>query len=389
MILGLGFLILVGFFMGKLGGRLHFPKVTGYLVAGILVGPSCLNLLSPEILDASGWLNNFALALIAFGIGSQFTLHNLRRLGKGIFLIALLEALGAFVVVVLAMSLLFKQSMAVSLLFGAISAATAPAATIMVIRELKAKGIFTDTLLATVAIDDPICVILFGVVGGFAAVLSQGQAFSFFTTVLKPIGEIAAAVALGAAIGFAVVYLARKVKSEQDLQLVTLGLVLLAAGLALAWNLSNLLVCMALGSVVGNYSRRRELVFRSLQGIENPLYLIFFVLSGASLKLEILARVGLLGVGYVVFRVMGKMLGAYLGASITKAPEVVRKYLGLGLVPQAGVALGLSLLVREQFPQIGQSIATVIVAATVIYELVGPVVAKYAITRSGEVGAAE
>ena len=327
--------------------------------------------------------------LIAFGIGSQFTLHNLRRLGKGIFLIALLEALGAFVVVVLAMSLLFKQSMAVSLLFGGISAATAPAATIMVIRELKAKGIFTDTLLATVAIDDPICVILFGVVGGFAAVLSQGQAFSFFTTVLKPIGEIAAAVALGAAIGFAVVYLARKVKSEQDLQLVTLGLVLLAAGLALAWNLSNLLVCMALGSVVGNYSRRRELVFRSLQGIENPLYLIFFVLSGASLKLEILARVGLLGVGYVVFRVMGKMLGAYLGASITKAPEVVRKYLGLGLVPQAGVALGLSLLVREQFPQIGQSIATVIVAATVIYELVGPVVAKYAITRSGEVGAAE
>ena len=210
----------------------------------------------------------------------------------------------------------------------------------------------------------------------------------FLTTVLKPV-EIAAAVALGAAIGFAVVYLARKVKSEQDLQLVTLGLVLLAAGLALAWNLSNLLVCMALGSVVGNYSRRRELVFRSLQGIENPLYLIFFVLSGASLKLEILARVGLLGVGYVVFRVMGKMLGAYLGASITKAPEVVRKYLGLGLVPQAGVALGLSLLVREQFPQIGQSIATVIVAATVIYELVGPVVAKYAITRSGEVGAAE
>lgn len=389
LIFDLGFLLLIGFFIGKAAGLLHFPAVTGYLVAGILVGPSCLNLLSPQMQEASVWLSHAALALIAFSIGSQFTRHNIKRLGKGIFLIATLEAIGGFLLVFLAMLFIFKQSLAVSLLFGSIAAATAPAATIMVIRELEAKGIFTDTLLAVVAIDDPICVILFGVAAGFSTVLVKGQSFSVMNTLARPLGEILAAIILGVGIGLLLIYLTKKIKRELDLQVLTFGFILLAAGLALVWNLSPLLVCMATGSTVGNLSRRRELVFRSLRGLETPIYVLFFTLSGASLQLGMLKQVGLLGLGYVVFRVIGKALGAYIGASVTDAPEVVRKYLGLGLVPQAGVALGLSLLVRQQFPDIGKVIATAVIAATVIYELIGPLCAKIAITRSGEVGKAE
>lgn len=389
LIFDLGFLLLAGFFIGKAAGLLKFPAVTGYLVAGIIVGPSCLNLLSPQMQEASVWLSHAALALIAFTIGSQFTRHNIKRLGRGIFLIATLEAIGGFLFVLLAMLFIFKQTLAVSLLFGAIAAATAPAATIMVIKELEAKGIFTDTLLAVVAIDDPICVILFGVAGGFAAVLAKGESFSFINTLVRPLGEIVAAIILGAVIGLFLIYLTKKVKRELDLQVLSLGAILVASGLALTWNLSPLLVAMSTGSTVGNLSRRRELVFRSLRGLETPIYVLFFTISGASLQLALLKQVGLLGLGYVVFRVIGKALGAYIGATITDAPQVVKKYLGLGLVPQAGVALGLSLLVRQQFPNIGQIIATAVIAATVIYELIGPLCAKIAITRAGEVGKAE
>ena len=389
LIFDLGFLLLAGFFIGKAAGLLHFPAVTGYLVAGIIIGPSALNLLSPQMLETSVWLSHAALALIAFAIGSQFTRHNIKRLGNGIFLIAILEALGGFLLVFLAMIFIFKQNLAVSLLFGSIAAATAPAATIMVIRELRAKGVFTDTLLAVVAIDDPICVILFGIASGFSTVLLKGESFSFFNTLLRPIGEILAAIILGVVIGLLLVSLTKKVKRELDLQVLTLGSILVASGLALFWNLSPLLVCMATGSTVGNLSRRRELVFRSLRGLETPIYVLFFTLSGASLQLSLLKQVGLLGLGYVVFRVIGKVLGAYIGSSITDAPQVVKKYLGLGLVPQAGVALGLSLLVRQQFPGIGQIIATAVIAATVIYELIGPLCAKIAITCAGEAGRAE
>lgn len=382
-----GLLLLVGLVAGKLANLLKFPAVTGYLVAGIVVGPPVLNLLTHDLLRASIWISQGALTLIAFSIGSEFTLDNIRRLGTRVLVIATLEALGGSIAVFLATRFIFHQTTAVSLLFGAIAAATAPAATIMVVRELRAKGPMTDTLLAVVAIDDPICVMIFGVASGVAVMLVGDGSLSVTSMVLQPVGEILGAVALGVGVGALVSRSATRLRDRSEVQVLILGALLTTAGAAITLGLSPLLASMALGSAVGNLSRRSEAVFGAVRAMDTPVYVVFFVLSGAGLHVELLRSVGLLGVGYVVFRIAGKIAGAAAGGALTKAPGVVQKYLGFGLVPQAGVALGLSLLAKQQFPGIGDMISTTIVASTVIYELIGPVFSKMGITLAGEVGA--
>ncbi|HHV62614.1 MAG TPA: cation:proton antiporter [Firmicutes bacterium] len=385
-ILNGGLLLLVGFLAGKLANVLKFPAVTGYLIGGILIGPSVFNFLSHDMLRASIWISHGALALIAFSIGSQFTIGNIRRLGARVIWIATLEALGGLFAVMLAMIFVFRQPVPVALLYGAIAAATAPAATLMVIRELRASGPMTDTLLAVVAIDDPICVIAFGIASGLSAMLMKGTALSLGNMILGPLWEITRALGLGLMIGLGVSLAVKWIQREADVQVLVLGAIFVSTGLALILGLSPLLTCMALGSAVGNASRRGDKVFEAITALDTPVYVAFFTLSGAGLHVELLRRVGLLGIGYVAFRVLGKILGASLGATVTRAPGVVRRYLGLGLVPQAGVALGLSLLVKQQFPGIGDVISTTIVASTVIYELIGPVCSKIGISLAGEAG---
>jgi len=383
-----GFLLLVGLIAGKAANLLKFPAVTGYLVAGIVVGPPVLNLLTQDLLSASVWISHGALALIAFSIGSEFTVDNIRRLGPRVLVIATLEALGGTVAVFAAMRLVFHQSVAVSLLFGAIAAATAPAATIMVVRELRARGPMTDTLLAVVAIDDPVCVMVFGVASGIVVMLTGDGSLSLTSMILQPIAEILSAIGMGAAAGILVTRLMVGLRDRSETQVLMLGSILAAAGLAIAIGLSPLLTCMALGSTVGNLSKRSGIAFEAIKALDTPIYVVFFVLSGAGLHTELLRSVGILGIGYVLFRIIGKIAGAAVGGALTKAPGVVQKYLGLGLVPQAGVALGLSLLVKQQFPGIGEMISTTVVASTVVYELIGPVFSKMGITLAGEVGMA-
>ncbi|MDI7247687.1 MAG: cation:proton antiporter [Bacillota bacterium] len=383
-----GFLLLVGLAAGKLANLLKFPAVTGYLVAGIVVGPPVLNLLTHDLLRASIWISHGALALIAFSIGSEFTIDNIRRLGTRVLVIATLEALGGATAVFLATRFGFHRPTPEALLFGAIAAATAPAATIMVIRELRARGPMTDTLLAVVAIDDPICVMIFGVASGIATMLIGDGSLSLGLMILRPIAEILSALGMGIAAGILAVRFMTKMRDRSETQVLMLGTILGTAGLAIAAGLSPLLACMALGSTVGNLSRRSDALFAAVRALDTPVYVVFFVLSGAGLHVELLRSVGLLGIGYVVFRVAGKIAGAAAGGVLTRAPAVVRKYLGFGLVPQAGVALGLSLLVKQQFPGLGDMISTTIVASTVIYELIGPVFSKMGIALAGEAGAA-
>ncbi len=383
-----GFLLLVGLAAGRLANFLKFPAVTGYLVAGIVVGPPVLNLVTHDLLRASIWISHGALALIAFSIGSEFTIGNIRRLGTRVLAIAALEASGGAVAVFLAARFIFHQPTPTSLLFGAIAAATAPAATLMVVRELKARGPMTDTLLAVVAIDDPICVMIFGVASGIAAMLVGNGSLSFGSMILQTVAEIVSALGIGLAAGILVTRFVTRLRDRSEAQVLVLGAILATAGLAIAAGLSPLLACMALGSAVGNLSRHSEAVFGAVKAMDTPVYVVFFVLSGAGLHVELLRSVGLLGIGYVIFRVVGKVAGAAVGGALTKAPAVVQKYLGFGLVPQAGVALGLSLLVKQQFPGIGDMISTTIVASTVIYELIGPIFSKMGITLAGEVGTA-
>ncbi|MGE5552084.1 MAG: cation:proton antiporter [Bacteroidota bacterium] len=386
LILNTSLLLLLGMLAGKIVNKAKFPAVTGYLIMGIVIGPSFLNLLTHRMLNAAVWLSHGALGLIAFSIGSEFTVRTIRRLGKSVIWIAFLEAFGAALLVTVAMLLILRQPLANALLYGAIASATAPAATIMVIREFRAKGPLTDTLLAVVAIDDPICVINFAIASGVALMLLSGHVTSVAGMILRPLLEILAAIALGAMLGVATSLIGDRIKTQAELLTFTLGAILLGTGLALQTGLSPLLVNMALGAAVGNLARQNEAMFEAVRAMDTPIYVAFFTLSGAGLHVGLLKSIGLVGLVYVIVRVAGKVAGAALGAKISGAPRVVLKYLGLGLVPQAGVALGLSLLAKQILPDLGDMISTTIVATTVIYELIGPLCAKLAIKLAGEDG---
>lgn len=382
-ILGIALLLIGGFLGGKALNRLKLPAVTGYLLVGLLLGSSVLNLVDTKTLETLEPINNIALGLIAFIIGGEFSFENLRKLGRSVMLIAILEVAGAFTFVAAVMVLVFRLPLSTALIFGAISSATAPAATVLVLRELKAKGPLTDTLLAVVAIDDALCVIAFGLATTAAKALSSGVLAA--ATLWRPIIELGGSVVLGGLLGLVLAFTARRLRNHTDLLVVALGLVFLSGGASSWLHLSPLLTTMTLGCTLVNLSREQSnKAFAAIKTMDTPIYVAFFAMAGASLHLAYLWNVGLIGVGYILARVAGKAAGASLGATLGQSPASVRKYLGLGLVPQAGVAIGVTMLARQEFPALAQMLTTVILGSVVIYEIIGPVCAKIAILRSGE-----
>ncbi|UCB57431.1 MAG: cation:proton antiporter [Candidatus Omnitrophota bacterium] len=386
-ILSLGFILLAGLLAGKLIRQLKIPVVTAYLLLGVIIGPSALNLVSTGLLSSSGLISNIVLGLIAFSIGQNFALERFSKIGKPVLWISSLEATSAWLLVTLTFWLLLKQPFYIALLFGAMSSATAPAATMMVIREYKAKGSFTDTLLGVVAIDDAWCLIIFAFSFAIAKAMSihmTSNAF-VFKAMLNSALEIGGAFILGGVLALILSYLSRFITTPSDLLIYTLGFIFLNTGLALYFNFSVLLANMFMAAILVNVHKVSFKFFESLRSIDSPLYLLFFVLAGANLEIGLLKGLGLLGVAYVVFRSMGKIGGAYLGGTIAQVPLRIRKYLGWALLPQAGVALGVALVAKAKFPQIGGMIFTTIVTTTVIYEIIGPLVTKITLRNAGEI----
>ncbi|MBU0548272.1 MAG: cation:proton antiporter [Candidatus Omnitrophica bacterium] len=386
-ILGLGFILFAGLLSAKIIKKVRLPAVTAYLLLGILIGPSLLKLVPEGILEASGLISNIVLGIIAFGIGQNFSRYHLRRIGKSIIWISILEACGAWILVTSIFYLLLRQPFYVSLIFGAIASATAPAATVMVIREYRAKGNFTDTLLGVVAIDDAWCLIIFAISLAISqAIHAHMVATSFLVKVfLNSLLSIFGAFVLGAFIAMLFSIFYRFVRTQAELLILTLGLIFLNIGIAIWLHLSVLLANMFLGAILVNLNRYSFKFFDSLKMIDSPLFLLFFVLAGANLEVDILSSLSMVGLAYLIFRVAGKMLGASLGAKIANATTIVRKYIGFGLIPQAGVALGCALITKSDFPLIGNMIFTTIVATTVIYELIGPLCTKYALRKAGDI----
>lgn len=380
----LGIVILAGMFCGVLVGYLKLPKVTGYLLAGIVIGPFVLRFVPKEAVEGLELISQAALGFIAYSIGSSLNFKNLKKIGSGIIIIALFEALMAVVVVTLVMVFVFGQPLAFSLAIGAIASATAPAATLMVLKQYNAKGPLVNTLIPVVAIDDAIAVIAFGICLAAAQVLIQGSEALTIMSIAKPFIEIGGSIILGGVLGCALTLANKKSTSKDQTMSLAIGVILLAVGISESIELSSILTCMAIGSVISNVTNGKSRLLTVLDSFTNPIFIAFFTISGLALDLSVLKSVGLIGLGYVFARVIGKVLGAYLGCRLTKAEPVVQKYLGFTLVPQAGVAIGLSLLVGEALPSYGPQIRTIILAATVIYELVGPLCTKFAIFKAGE-----
>lgn len=400
-LLALGFAMIGGLLLSRLMKLLHLPNVTGYLIAGVLIGPHLLPLifgeavclLTEEAVSSLGILTSVALGFIAFSIGGEFKLKFIKRLGKQVIIITLMQAFVTVVAVILALLLVPAESNAtrisLALLLGAISAATAPAATLMVVRQYKARGVVTDTLLPVVAFDDAIGLMIFSICFSLAKSVSAGGSITFSEAVLAPIMEIVLSILIGGALGSILALSMKFFHSKANRLCLMITFVFVGVAIAEIFALSSLLLCMMIGATLANLRDDALQIMSEAERWTPPLFMVFFVLSGAELNLKVLPMVGIVGVVYLAVRSLGKYFGAYLGASIAKSQSTVRKYLGITLLPQAGVAIGMAQLVATNDVFISTGIAERVVAvvlfATLVYELVGPVLTKMALTHAGEI----
>lgn len=395
----LALLLSVGFGVAKLGQFFRLPSVTGYIVAGLLLGPSGFSLVTADTIGSN--LEHFtqiALMLIAFGIGEHLDMKRLQHSIKSVGCIGLAETSGAFLLVGIGtffMALLtgvggadwrIIDLAALALLLGAVSVATAPAATLLVIRELKAAGPLTTILMAVVAVDDGLAIMMFGMAVSAARHLVGIGGGSILTAFLASLIEIFGSLLLGIITGLLIDYIVNKLRRQSEMLTVGLALLLLCGEGARMFGLSPLLAGMAAGFTIVNRDFRDVRLFRALNAFEPPVYVLFFTLAGTQLHLSALALAGWLGLVYFFLRVLGKMIGAFVGARIAAAPTTVQYYLGYTLVPQAGVAIGLIFLIQgdPELTIFSSIITPVVLAGVVISELVGPVSARYAIEKAGE-----
>ncbi|RKY29229.1 MAG: hypothetical protein DRP74_09090, partial [Candidatus Omnitrophota bacterium] len=349
----IGLMILFGFGGGKITKRLRLPSVVGYLLAGLICGPSFLKILSLTTLNNLGILNDLALALVAFVIGSEMRMSVLRRMGKGIVTIILAESFGAFLVVFTGVYLLTGK-IYLALVFGAMAPASAPAGTAVVLQEYKAKGPLTNMLYAVVGLDDGLAIMIYAFAAALAKISIVGSSVSILHILKGPVIEIAGAIVLGSILGLITGYTMRKIRPNQETLALTLAATMICAGLANYFHFSLILANLSLGMVFGNtYLLANRRSVEAVNSISMPIYIIFFVLAGAHLQISLLPAMGVLGALYILCRSFGLMSGAYLGASIAKAEPVIRKYLGLGILSQAGVAIGLAIMATKEFSSLG------------------------------------
>lgn len=383
-LLDLAIMIFSGMFLGRMAKHLKLPNVTGYLVAGLLIGPSVFGILSEDFVSSIGIISDVSLGFIAFSIGNEFKITYFKRVGTAPIVIACMESLIAVLFVFVAL-LVAGTELPFALVLSSIAAATAPAATIMVIKQYKANGPVTESLLSVVAIDDATALILFSICVAIAQALNKTAGSSLVKSLLSTLWEIGGAIIIGAVLGFIFLIPLKFFKKSGNRLSLIFGFIFAGIGLSSMLGLSNLLLCMAMGAIVANFSSDVNHIMDLCDGVTPPMFMLFFVASGADLKLSVLPTVGIVGAIYIVFRVIGKICGASLGAIISKCDTKIKKYLGFALLPQAGVAIGLSLAAGTVVPEYAPQIRAVILCGTLMYELIGPAVTKISLKKAGEI----
>ncbi len=385
-VFGVGVLLVGSFFLGSMAERFGLPSITGFILAGLLLGPSCLEFVHADLLSTLSSITEIALALIALVIGSEFSMAKLRTVGRSVFIITVFQMLATFLLVAGGLVLAGMQP-PVAALLGAIASATAPAATVAIIRSLKARGSFVDHLYGVVALDDAGCVLLFAVVSAVAG-STLGMDQGAMTAVLHAILEIAGSLVIGAIAGWLLSLVTRRLGNPSEILVISLGIVLLLSAVSMKLGLSALLSCMAAGAVTANLSRRVHRMVGALDTIAPPLYAAFFAIAGTELDLSVLTsgRVLMLGGLFVLARAAGKVGGVWAGAHVARADPLIRRYLGLGMLPQAGVAIGLVLYLQTMpffmvHHEVSSMLVNIVLFSVLFNELTGPPLSKYAVTR--------
>ncbi len=405
-LLSVSIAVLAGLLMTRAFKPFKLPSVTAYLIAGVLIGPyflgslhiNGLGFVSEEAVSSLSLISEVSLAFIAFSIGSEFRLEELKKTGKQAFVIGIFQALVATLFVDLALFAVHlmmpdKLSVAQLITLGAIATATAPAATLMVVRQYKANGPLTKLLLPIVALDDAVGLIVFAVSFGIAKSLVSGSV-DLISIIVNPLVEIVASLALGALMGWVLTQLEKLFNSNTNRLNMSIALVFLAASISMMdfhigpvhVSFSSLLVCMMLGTVFCNICPLSEDIMERTDKWTSPLFALFFVVSGAELQLSVFkdSAIIIIGIVYIVFRCLGKYYGSSISAKATKCSPEICKYLGITLFPQAGVALGMCATAMQLGEQ-GSLIRNITLFAVLIYELVGPLMTKNALTKAGEI----
>lgn len=380
----LAVILLSGLLCGRLVKFIKLPNVTGYLIAGLLIGPHILRIIPETTVSQLGLISEMALGFIAFSIGGEFKLSYFKRVGVTPIVIAITEALGAVLLVTL--GLVFTgNGVPFSLVLGSIAAATAPAATIMVVKQYKARGPVTETLMSVVALDDAVALISFGFAVTIAKTLTNAAGGNLLLSILQPFVEILLALGIGGALGILMTVPLRWFKKDSNRLIIICGFIFLSLAIAGMLNVSSLMMCMAMAAVFSNVYKSSDEIAKIADYVTPPIFVMFFVVSGAGLDITILPTIGVVGVVYLLLRVAGKIGGAWFGATVMKADDKVRKFLGPTLVPQAGVAIGLTLVAQTVVPEHAAAIRAVVLCATMIYEIVGPAITKISLQKAGEI----
>lgn len=390
-VFGLGILLTGSYLLGMLSEKVGIPAITGFILAGLMLGPEGLGMVHAEHQPALSSVTEIALAIIALVIGSEFNFRKIRKVGKPVVLITLVQIGATFTAVTLALSALGMQPAAAAIM-GAIASATAPAATVAVVRDLKARGSFVDHLYGVVALDDAGCVLLFSAVFAIAGSSLGGTEAHLGQALLHGLGEIAFSLGLGAAAGWLMHLLTRKVNRDNEIFIVSLGIVCLLSAMSNQLGLSPLLSSMTAGMVMANISRKSHRVLSTLEGLSPPLYAAFFAIAGTELTLGVFTEAGvlLLGVAFVISRAAGKYGGVFMGAAIAGSDRLVRRYLGFAMLPQAGVAIGLVLFLQAvpffqstdpALQALSHTMVSIVLFSVFINELAGPPVSKFAVVR--------
>lgn len=404
-ILAVGLMVIIGLFGGFAARKLKFPTISGYIIVGIII--SLLHIIPKELIN--GGLNiitDISLGVIGYLVGGGLYLKKLKKFGKNIAVITPIQTIGAWVFVTISVLFLgpfiiragvanpgsFYSYLPMAIVLGAISCATAPAATLAIVREYGAIGPFTTTLLAIIVLDDAITVMAYAVGSNVAESLITGfQNISWYRMLAVPAVDIIGSILLGTVLGFGLTYIGRFIKKKPQLLAVVAGAIFLCVGLSNALGLSSILANMTMGFIVVNRMKHNEDMFGVIHNIEGVIFAMFFTLAGAHFDLGVIKTAGILAAVIFLARFTGKFVGVRVGASISHASPEIKKYLSLGLFPQAGVTIGLAMLIKEHqaFSNIASIMINAILASVIINEIISPPLTKYMIFKVGEAGRRE
>jgi len=395
-----GIIIIVGFIMGELASKVNMPKVTGYIVAGILLNPRIVNFIPQSFVEHTDLITHLSLSVITFAVGGTLIISKIKKLGRQIIKITLFESSMAFILVIIGFIIVSPFFLQVdeatymtvfvpfSLLLGSLAAPTDPTATLAVAHEYNAKGDVMSTIMGVAAFDDAIGIMLYSIAIAFAGSFISPEHVGFSSMALDILGKILGAVAIGAAVGFIFNKFTEFIRIETEGLFIVLiiGLLAVCFGISALLGVDELLATMFMGFIVVNFNKQSDLIFRVLERYtEQLIFVLFFTISGMHLNIAVLVDYSLLVLFFVLFRAVGKYTGTLIGAG--KSTARVKKYTAGGLIPQGGIVIGLALLINQDpaFSAIADPFINIILGATVIHELIGPVVAKFSLRRAGEI----